>query len=46
MLDRLHHGEVSFNFIDGFKKGSLALNDARVLDVNLTELHIDTTTPT
>ncbi len=45
MLDRLHHGEVSFNFIDDFKKGSLALNDARVLDVNLTEFHIDTTDP-
>jgi len=45
MLDSLKGGEVSFNFIEDFAKGSYAMNDARVFDVDLKEFVIESADP-
>ena len=42
MLDSLASGQVSFNFIRDFGKGSFLWNDARVISVELTELDLET----
>jgi len=43
MLDRLlEKGQISFSFVTDFEKGSFALNDARVVDVELTAFDITT----
>jgi hypothetical protein len=45
MLISLQDGEVSFNFIEDFDKGSYALNDARVVDVDLKEFVVESADP-
>jgi hypothetical protein len=41
----LRGGEVSFNFIEDFNKGSYALNDARVVDVDLKAFEVESADP-
>jgi hypothetical protein len=43
MLDALADGQVSFNIIRDFGKGSLSWNDARVIKVELAELDLEAT---
>jgi hypothetical protein len=43
MLDSLAEGQVLFNFVKDFEKGSLLWNDARVMGVELTELDLEAT---
>jgi hypothetical protein len=45
MLDALEKGEVAFDFVRDFRKGSYDWNDARVVQVKLVKLDIEASDP-